>query len=340
MPPDSAMRACAHSFAMYVPPRCVTNQELSTVMDTSDEWITQRSGIKTRYWVDAPTTTSDLAVASARQTLRGTSLEAVDAVIAATLSPDFSFPGIGVSVQHKLGLSKVPAFDVRNQCSGFLYSLELAESLVLSGKYRNVLVVGAEVHSTGLDISTRGRDLAVLFGDGAGSCLVSMSEASNHEGSLEILGSELHSDGAHVKELWCEHPGSAHFPTRVTEDLFFEGRLFPHMNGRKVFESAVRSMTEVSLSLLKRLGISTSEVSLFIPHQANLRINAAVAGHLGLKDEQVVSTIQTFGNTTAATIPIGITKAYETGRIQPGQVILSAAFGGGFTWGATAFRAR
>jgi 3-oxoacyl-[acyl-carrier-protein] synthase-3 len=339
MPAMHHTGASAHSFAMFVPPRCVTNEELATLMETSDEWITQRSGIKTRYWAEPPTTTSDLGLAAARQTLQRAGECKVDAIIAATLSPDYSFPGIGVSIQHKLGLPPVPAFDVRNQCSGFLYSLELAESLIVSGKYQNVLVVGAEVHSTGLDVSTRGRDLAVLFGDGAGSCLVSPVKSSPPLQGLEILGSELHSDGAHVQELWCEHPGSAHFPTRVTEDLFSDGKLFPRMNGRKVFENAVRSMTEVSRSLLSQLGISVSEVGLFVPHQANLRINTAVAEHLGLAREQVFSTIQTYGNTTAATVPIGITKAYEAGLIRPGQVILSAAFGGGFTWGATVFRA-
>lgn len=335
---------------MAVPPRCVTNHELSKLMDTSDEWIVQRSGIKTRYWVDAPTTTSDLGFAAAQQSLKkwaaskgapaGRAPSPVDAIIAATTSPDYSFPGIGVSIQHKLGLPAIPAFDVRNQCSGFLYSLELAESLILAGKYQTILVIGAEVHSTGLDISTRGRDMAVLFGDGAGSCLVSRLADAPEPGALEVLGSELHSDGAYLRELWCEHPGSAHFPTRVTPDLLTEGRFFPQMNGRKVFEHAVRSMSEVSLSLLTKLGLTPKDVGLFVPHQANLRINSAIASHLGLGESQVFSTIETYGNTTAATIPIGMTKAFEAGRILPGQVILSAAFGSGFTWGATVFRAR
>ncbi len=307
------------------------------MMDTSNEWIVQRTGIESRYWVESPTTTSDLATQAARGSL-DRSPGAVEAIIAATLSPDYSFPGIGVSVQHKLGLPPVPAFDVRNQCCGFLYGLEMADALVQVGKYRRILVVGAEVHSTGLDMSTRGRDIAVLFGDGAGSCIVEGVEDSRSETrpqALEIIGSELHSDGAHVEELWCEHPGSAHFPTRITQELVAEGKVFPLMNGRKVFEHAVKRMTEVSMSLLSRHGLSAADVNLFVPHQANLRINSLVASQLGLREDQVWNTIQNFGNTTAATIPIGLSCAFEAGRLEPGQIVLSAAFGSGFTWGAT-----
>lgn len=330
------MKSILHSFAMSLPKRRVTNHDLAALMDTSDDWIVQRTGIRTRYWAEAPTATSDLGAEAARATLAKSPGD-VDAIIAATISPDYSFPGIGVAIQHKLSLPSIPAFDVRNQCSGFLYAIEMADAFVKSGKFRRILVVGAEVHSTGLDISTRGRDLAVLFGDGAGSCLVEADVSCAD--SLEYIGAELHSDGAHIRELWCEHPGSAHFPTRVTPDLVSEGRVFPSMNGRKVFEHAVRAMTEVSSSLLARHRIEIREVKLFVPHQANVRINSAVADHLGLGEQQVWNTIQDYGNTTAATIPIGLVRAFEAKRIRPGDVVLSAAFGSGFTWGATLFRA-
>lgn len=330
-----------HSFQKSLPPRCVTNEDLSKLMETSDEWIQKRTGIQTRFWVDPPTTTSDLGTAAARASLALSGSAPCDCIIAATLSPDFSFPGIGVSIQHKLGLPPVPAFDLRNQCTGFLYALEMADALVRAERYRKVLVVGAEVHSTGLDITTRGRDVAVLFGDGAGSCIVEREQDVDLQTlrapAIRLIGSELHSDGEHLQELWCEHPGSAHFPTRLTAEMVEEALVFPKMNGRKVFESAVRAMIEVSLSVLKRAKLTPAEVGLLIPHQANLRINEFVARELGLKEEQVVSTIQKYGNTTAATIPIGFSDAISDGRLKRKQVILSAAFGSGFTWGASLF---
>lgn len=324
-------------FAKALPPEKITNQMISLLMDTSDEWIVQRTGIEERYWVTPPMTTSDLAVEAAKETLKKAEDKIPDAIIAATLSPDFSFPGIGVQIQAKLGLTTVPAFDIRNQCSGFLYAIEMAKAFIETKKYKNILVVGAEVHSTGLDKTTRGRDIAVLFGDGAGACLVT-SEISQKDLNFECIGTELHSDGNFVEELWCEHPGSAHFPTRVTQNLIDEAQCFPKMNGKVVFQHAVKRMTEVSESLLKKIGISKEEISLFLPHQANLRINASVAEYLGLKSSQVFNTIQKYGNTTAATIPIGFSDAVAEGKIQRGDIILSAAFGAGFTWGAAVFR--
>ena len=331
-------QACFHSFAKYLPSRVVPNHELTKFMDTSDEWIIQRTGIETRYWVEAPTTTSDLAFEAAQQSISLSKLNSIDAIVAATLSADYSFPGIGVQLQSKLKTPKIPAYDLRNQCAGFLYGAELAASLVKTGQYEQVLLVGAEVHSTGLDISTRGRDIAVLFGDGAGSCIVSRGKNPQAKYNFEFLGSELHSNGDFVKELWCEHPGSAHFPTRITMDLIEEAKCFPTMNGKAVFQHAVRDMTEVSLSLLSKLKLSPSDISLFLPHQANLRINSMVAQQLGLTEGQVFNTIQKYGNTTAATIPIGFTDAIEAGIMKPGMIILSAAFGSGFVWGASVWR--
>jgi 3-oxoacyl-[acyl-carrier-protein] synthase-3 len=335
-----------HSFGKALGSRCVTNDDLCAYMQTSDEWIQQRSGIKTRYWVGEGQTTSSLGAEAARESLRLARLEgntAVDCVIAATLSPDHTFPGIGVQIQQALGLAAVPAYDIRNQCSGFLYGLEMAVALVRAGQYQRVLLVGAEVHSTGLDLSTRGRDVAVLFGDGAGACIVEAAASQAARGCatqqpmLRVIGTELHSDGAHMRELWCEHPGSANAAGRVTTTMIEAGTIFPKMNGRAVFEQAVRRMVEVSQSLLTRCQRSVSEVSLLVPHQANSRINAAVAQHLGIGPERVMSTIEKYGNTTAATIPIGFYDALQSQRVQPGGLVLSAAFGSGFTWGAGLF---
>lgn len=334
------MRCVIKGFAKALPARVVTNDDLSKLMDTSDEWIVQRTGISTRHWVTEPTTTSDLAVQAARQTLQAIGSEKIDAIIAATLSPDFSCPGIGVQIQSKLKQPTIPAYDVRNQCCGFLFGLEMAHALVQSGQYNRILLVGAEVQSTALDISTRGRDLAVLFGDGAGSCVVERVEEDQVSGlNLEILGTELHSDGDHLQELWCEHPGSAHFPTRLTPDLVSEAKCFPKMNGKRVFENAIKRMVEVSHSLMKRLQLSPDSVRLLVPHQANLRINKMVAEHLGFEESRVFSTVQKYGNTTAASIPIGLADVAGAQILKRGDIVLSPAFGSGFTWGAAMFRA-
>ena len=330
------MASIAHSFARYLPPRVVTNEDLAQQMDTSDEWIRQRTGIEERRWVEAPTTTSDLAVEACKLTVEAAGVDGVDAIIAATLSPVYDFPGVGVLIQSKLGLDTVPAFDVRDQCSGFLYSLQMADAFVRSGVYQKILVVGAEVHSTGIDITTRGRDVAVLFGDGAGSCIVSKRDGAR--AGLSLVESELHSQGEFAKELWCEHVGSAHFPVRVTADLVEEAKIFPSMNGKKVFEHAVKRMIEVSGSVLEKAGVVPEEIRYFVPHQANLRINSMVGKQLGMKEEACISTIQKYGNTTAATIPIGMSHLIEECELQDGDLVLSAAFGSGFTWGASLFR--
>lgn len=333
-------QSCTHSFARFLPAKVVTNNDLSKLMDTSDEWITQRAGIKERRWVEAPMSTSDLGVEAARHSLKLCGDKKVDAIIAATLSPDYNFPGIGVQIQHKLGLDHVPAFDLRNQCSGFLYGLEMADALIRSGTYSRILLVGAEVHSTGLDVSTRGRDIAVLFGDGAGSCIVEAqtNDSVQKQDSFTIIGSELHSDGEYVQELWCENVGSAHWPVRVDAEMVAEGRIFPYMNGRKVFEHAVKRMAEVSVSLLTKHGLTPDDVTYVVPHQANLRINQMVGKHLGVPTERVWNTIEKYGNTTAATIPIGMSHLVEEQELPKDSLILSCAFGSGFTWGAALLR--
>ncbi|NDC38515.1 MAG: ketoacyl-ACP synthase III, partial [Proteobacteria bacterium] len=266
-----------HSYSKALGGRKITNDDLAARIDTSDEWITQRTGIKTRYWADPGIGASDLAVEAARTTLQKAGNPPVDAIIAGTLSPDHYFPGIGVLIQHKLGLPPIAAYDIRLQCSGFLYGMEMAAALIRSGQYKRILLVGAEVHSTGLDISSRGRDVAVLFGDGAGAVLVELSEqVSSGTLGFEFLGSELHSDGAFAPELWCRYPGSLHFTHTISAEEFATGETFPKMNGRKVFEHAVRSMAEVSLSLLRSLALTPAQIALFVPHQANLRINQMV----------------------------------------------------------------
>ena len=253
-----------HSFAKCLPDWQVTNEYLSSIMETSDDWISKRTGIKTRYWVRDGISTSDLGAKAAQKSI-DLSEVSVGCVIASTLSPDYNFPGIGVQLQSKLGLGEVPAYDLRNQCAGFLYGIELAESLVGPGKYSSALLVGAEVHSTGLDKTTRGRDISVLFGDGAGSCLVGdLDTFVTSQGiGLKVLGTKLHSDGKYLKELWCKNPGSANYPDRITEEMISQAQIYPNMNGKKVFEHAVKKMVKVSRALLSNLGRDASEISLF-----------------------------------------------------------------------------
>jgi len=328
-----------HSFAKALGSRKITNDDLSRMMETSDEWITQRTGIKSRFWAEPGIGSSDLAVDATRESFKQSGTDHVDAIIAATLSPDHYFPGIGVLIQTKLGLKNIPAFDIRQQCSGFLYGIQMAHSLIKSGTYKRILLVGSEVHSTGLDISTRGRDLAVLFGDGAGSCIIEeATTAPTSTTRFEIIDSELHSDGADARELWCELPGSVHFTSAITPDEFQHGAVFPKMNGRRVFENAVKRMTEVCNSLLSKNNIKSEQVSHFIPHQANTRINEMVANLLQISPERCFNTIQNYGNTTAATIPIGFTDAISSNRFKSQEFVLSAAFGSGFTWGSAIFK--
>jgi len=321
----------------YVPSRVVTNDDLAKLFPTSDEWIRQRSGIKERRYVErSGIGASDLALPAARMALEraGKTERDVDAIVFATLSPDYNFPGSGVLLQHKLGLTDVPALDVRNQCSGFLYSLSVADAWIRAGVYGHVLVVGAEVHSTGLEFSERGREVTVLFGDGAGAVLMGPGGESDAKGVLSVV---LHGDGAGARELWVEAPASALSP-RLTPEMMAEGRHYPRMNGKQVFRWATAKMPEVAREALDKAGLAISDVDLFIPHQANMRINQHVAKELGIADDKVVHNIDRYGNTTAATIPIGISEAHGEGRIRPGSTVLLAAFGAGFTWAAAVVR--
>jgi 3-oxoacyl-[acyl-carrier-protein] synthase-3 len=315
----------------YTPSRVVTNEDLAKLMTTSDEWIVQRTGIRERRFIEhSGIGASDLAVPASKMALEHAGLEAkdIDAIIFATLSPDFNFPGSGCFLGHKLGLPGVPALDVRNQCSGFLYGLSIADAWVRAGVYRNILLVGAEVHSTGLDLTDRGRDVAVLFGDGAGAAVI--GAATEPEQGLKSL--ILHADGSGAKDLWTEIPASAYAPTRVTKEQLDEGRQFPQMVGKQVFRWATEKMPEVARNAMAKAGVTPDQIDLFVPHQANLRINQMVGAKLGIPEAKTVANIEKYGNTTAATIPLGLSEAWREGRCKRGSNVLMAAFGSGYTW--------
>jgi len=319
-----------------VPTKVVTNNDLAKLMPTSDEWIQQRTGIKERRYIEHDGIgASDLALPAVKMALEraGRRPEDVDMILFATLSPDHNFPGSGCFLGDKLGLAGVPALDIRNQCSGFLYGLSVADAFVRSGTYKNILVVGAEVHSTGVEFTERGRDVAVLFGDGAGAALVGAAP-SDDRGLLSI---RLHADGSGAKELWLPAPASKHIP-RLTHEMLERGDHFPKMNGKQVFRWATEKMPEVSRQVLEAAELGIDKVDLFVPHQANMRINQYVADKLGLPQNKVVHNIERYGNTTAATIPIGLSESVAEGRIKEGSTVLLAAFGSGFTWGAAVLR--
>lgn len=318
----------------YVPPRTVTNDDLAVLMETTDEWITQRTGIKERHWIEGDVGASELAEHASREALAEAGLTAadIDLILFATLSPDLNFPGSGCLLQARLGIVGVPAMDIRNQCTGFLYGLKTADAYIRSGMAKNILLVGSEVHSTGLDISTRGRDVAVLFGDGAGAAVIGASTDDSR-----VIDTELHADGRFAEILMVEVPASRLNP-RLTLEMMEAGRHYPKMDGRSVFKHACERLPEVIHSILKRNGYSLADVDVMVPHQANLRINEMVARQLGFPAEKVVHNIQRYGNTTAASIPIALHEAVQQGRVQKGQLVLLAGFGAGLTWGASLVR--
>ncbi len=318
----------------FLPSRVVTNDDLSKMMDTSDDWIVQRTGIRERRYAEPGQATSDAGAAAARIAIERAGLSPADIqfLVFATLSPDLVFPGCGVLLQQKLGLSTVGALDVRTQCTGFLYGLSVAEAYVKGGFYDHVLVVGAETHSAGLDFSTAGRDVTVIFGDGGGAAVV--GPAAPGRG---ILSSHLHSEGKYARDLMLEAPTALERPW-ITHAMLDAGRQFPKMNGRYVFTHAVRRFPEVIREALAANGRSLDEIALLIPHQANLRITQGVGQALGLPAEKVYSNIERYGNTTAASIPIALDECLEQGRIREGDLVCLAAFGAGFTWAATLVR--
>ncbi|OFZ20114.1 MAG: 3-oxoacyl-ACP synthase [Bdellovibrionales bacterium GWB1_55_8] len=323
----------------YLPEKVWRNDDLRALMDTSDEWIQQRTGIKQRHWVDQDSTegTSDLALKAAVGALEsaGVAKEELDLIVVATVSPDHEFPGTACFLQAKLGVSGIPALDVRQQCTGFLYAISIADQFIRTGTYKKVLVVGAEIHSRGLDKTTEGRDMSVLFGDGAGAVVMVATDDPN---SSRVLSTHLHADGRFAKELWIPAPSNAGPGPRITEEHVRSGAIYGKMNGKSVFVHAAKRMPEAVNEALAANGFSLSDIDLFVFHQANLRINEMVAKQLGIPEEKVFNTIDRFANTTAATIPLGLHEALRVGKLKPGMLVATAAFGSGFTWGSALIR--
>jgi 3-oxoacyl-[acyl-carrier-protein] synthase-3 len=328
-------RAAFVALGGHVPDRVVTNEELTRRMETSDAWIQERTGIRERHWVDEGTENSDLALAAARKALdaAGWKPADVEAIVYASLSPDHMFPGDGCFLNAKLGIPGVPAIDIRNQCTGFLYGLAVADAWIRVGMYRRILLVGSEIHSTGLDVSTRGRDVAVIFGDGAGAALL---EATDDPGR-GVLSVHLHADGRFAKELWTDAPGSLYHP-RVQPRMLEDASIYPKMEGQKVFKHAITKMPEVMREALERNGLAPSDLKLLVAHQANLRISQMVQRSLELRDDQVWNNIQKYGNTTAASIPLALAEGVEARGVRRGDLVGLVAFGAGFTWASALLR--
>lgn len=333
----------------YIPPHTVTNNDLKQYMDTSDEWIQERTGIKERHYAHrTEETTTTMAIEASRVAMEraGVTAQEIDFIVFATLSPDYYFPGCGVLLQRAMQMKEIGALDVRNQCSGFVYALSVADQFIKTGMYKTILVVGSEKHSFGLDFSTRGRNISVIFGDGAGAVILQRSE----DDSRGILSTHLHSDGASAEILAMYNPGThanywadknyADFDDAPIADMFMshamidKGQNFPFMDGQSVFKKAVVKFPEVIMEALEANRYQPSDIKVLIPHQANLRISQYVQQKLQLRDEQVFNNIQHYGNTTAASVPIALCEAWEKGMINEGDLVCLAAFGSGFTWGS------
>ena len=332
-------RSRIKGLGFYVPDNVVTNDDLSKLMDTSDEWIQERTGIQQRrHALRGSDTTTSMGVKASLKAIEAAKInkEEIDFIVFATLSPDFYFPGCGVLVQKELGLPTVGALDIRNQCSGFIYALSVADQYIKTGMYKNILVIGAETQSPALDMTTRGRNMAVLFGDGAGAAIVSRSD----DPERGILSTHLHSQGEYAEQLAMITPGVG---TKWVTELLAENdpddvSYYPNMNGQFVFKNAVVRFAEVIEEGLKSNGLSHKDINMLIPHQANLRISQFVQHQFKLTDEQIFNNIMKYGNTTAASIPIALTEAVQQGKIKDGDLVVLAAFGSGFTWASTIIR--
>lgn len=321
----------------YVPEQVVTNDDLSQWMETSDEWIQDRTGIKERrYFTYGKETNASMAAAASRQALERAELTPadVDVIVYATITPDYYFPGSAFLMQRELGMDGKPVIDIREQCSGFIYALSIADQFIKSGMYRTALVVGSEIQSTWINKSTAGRNVAVIFGDGAGAVVVQATDDPAHR----ILSTHLHADGRFAEDLYVKDPGSSRPDRAATHELLDAGGFDVVMNGNAVFKHAVVRFGEVIQEALDANDAQTDEIDLLVPHQANIRISEYVRQQLGLPAERVVSNIERYGNTTAASIPIALAEAWEQGRVQPGQLICLAAFGSGFTWASALIR--
>lgn len=349
------MRSKIAGLGHYVPDRVVKNSELEALMDTSDAWIQERTGIQERrFGIAHKETTATMGAKAAERAIAdaGIDKEAIDFIIFATLSPDYYFPGCGVLLQRELKMTQreAGALDIRNQCSGFIYGLSIADQFIQTGQYRNILLVGAEMHSMGLDFTTRGRNVTVIFGDGAGAVILQPTEATDQG----IINTILHADGTYAEELAFINPGchgGYHLGIEqfgyenkefggvfLTQKMWDDQMIFPNMNGPLVFKTAVQKFPEVIHEGLIQAGLKTTDINLLIPHQANLRISQFIQQKLELRDDQVWNNIQRFGNTTAATIPIALSEARDAGKVNRGDLICMAAFGSGFTWGSALIR--
>lgn len=346
-------RSIIAGIGMYVPPNVFTNNDLLKYMDTSDEWIQERTGIKERRFAhrtEETTTTMGVEAAKVAIERAGITPQDIDFIVFATLSPDYYFPGCGVLLQRAMKMKEIGALDVRNQCSGFVYALTVADQFIRTGMYKNILVVGAEKHSFGLDFSTRGRNVSVIFGDGAGAVVLQPTEDPNRG----ILSNHLHSDGESAEILAMFNPGThanhwmpekyADFDEAEIGEMFFsheminKAQVFPNMDGPAVFKKAVVKFPEVIMEALQANDLQTTDLNLLIPHQANLRIAQFVQQKLQLRDDQVYNNIQQYGNTTAASVPIALCEAWEKGNIKESDLICLAAFGSGFTWASSLLR--
>lgn len=338
---------------MYVPKNKVTNEDLKQFMDTSDEWIQERTGIKERRYAHRTNeTTTTMAVEAATIAIERAGITAtdIDFIVFATLSPDYYFPGCGVLVQRAMQMKEIGALDIRNQCSGFVYALSVADQFIKTGMYKNILVIGSEKHSFGLDYSTRGRNVSVIFGDGAGAVVLQATEKAGQG----ILSTHLHSDGQSAELLAMYNPGTHanHWVTNpvasyndapagdmfMTKEMIDKAENFPFMDGPAVFKKAIVKFPEVIAEALAKNNLATTDINLLVPHQANLRISQFVQQKLGLRDDQVFNNIQQYGNTTAASIPIALCEAWEKGKIKEGDLVCLAAFGSGFTWASALMR--
>lgn len=320
----------------YVPENVVTNDDLAKVMNTSDAWIQERTGIKERRHIKKGdgNSTASMGVKAAKIAIERANIakDDLDLIVFATLSPDYYFPGCGVQVQEMLDIKTIPALDVRNQCSGFIYALSVADQFIKTGMYRNILVIGSENHSGGLDFSDRGRSVSVIFGDGAGAAVLTRSDRN----SQGILSTHLHSEGKHALELSLKAPSTEYWVPEIIADNPQGDDIpyYPYMNGQFVFKNAIQRFSEVIMEGLKANGLEVKDIDLLIPHQANLRISQFVQQKFKLRDDQIYNNIQKYGNTTAASIPIALTEAWENGKLKEGDLLVLAAFGSGFTWGS------
>jgi len=319
---------------MYVPDKIVTNDDLAQILDTSDEWIRQRTGIEQRRFAPDDMGCAEMAYRASLHALENANISSssIGCILFATLSPDHHFPGSGCLVGRKLGLAGVPAIDIRAQCSGFIYSLSIADQFIKTGQFDRILLIGAEKHSMALEFADRGRDVTVLFGDGAGAFILGPSDSDRG-----VMSTHLHADGEYAEALWLECPGSAH-PRWIAHEMLDEGRTFPKMKGKLVFKHALERIPEVIQEALAKNGLTIQDIDLFIFHQANLRIIENVSQQLGIARERIYNNIQKYGNTTAASIPIALYEAIGQGLLRPGQCVLLSSFGSGFTWASALIR--